>query len=53
MNTIITEVVSTISYTNTSLIFSAFYELMEIESNVSNMSIISEIFEKSQVPFLA
>jgi hypothetical protein len=32
---------------------STFYELIEIENNVSNNSIISEIFEKSQVPFLA
>jgi hypothetical protein len=53
MNTSITKVVSTILSTNTSLLFSILYELIEIENNVSNMSNISEIFEKSQVSFLA
>ena len=52
MNTNINKVESTTLSTNSSLFFSTFYELIEIENNVSNMNIISEIFEKSQVTFL-
>lgn len=50
MNTNINKVESTILFTNSSLLFSTFYELIEIENNVSNMNIISEIFEKSRFP---
>jgi len=47
MNISINTVVSTILSTNTSLLFSTFYELIEIENNVSNINIISQIFQKS------